>query len=886
MSPLRQTLFHSRHLDLGAKLVEFAGWEMPLQYPSGIIAEHLATRRHAGLFDVSHMGRFAVRGPEALPFLQHVLSNNAAALDVGMAQYTVIPTPDGGALDDAYLYRFVADEYLLVVNAANRDTDWRYFAQHLPAFAGVELVDRTDETVMLSLQGPDSRAILQGLITEGRPPEPLRNYLSSAHVDGAPVMLARTGYTGEPLCFELFAAREHGLALWDKLVAAGAEPVGLGARDTLRLEAGLPLYGHELGTDPDGHEIPVFAVSLAPMAVSFSPLKGEFVGRQSLARQQAAYGRILARDFSDLAALPRRVVPLAVVGRGIARQGDAVSHEGEPAGWVTSGTAVPYWGVAGQGVLQAQTSEHKLRAIGLAYLDSRLLENDVVTVDVRGKLVEAAVAPYHLRSDAPPAARVILYGREAAAPEVEATAPPAADPSAKVGRLLQRALDNHTWRQTECINLIPSEMTVSPLVRLLATTDPSFRYAEHKKTEAFYEADVFYYQGTAFIYEVERLLDQEMRTFLGCPAVETRLISGQMANMAVYSAVVDYINRADRKAEPRRIRRVMNNHIGKGGHLSHQPMGALKDFVARDPRTELPAVVNFPVLAENHYKTDVPKALELIEQYRPELIVFGKSMVLHPEPVAEVRRFLDERGIPALVLYDMAHVLGLLGPHFQHPFDEGVDLVTGSTHKTFFGPQRGVVGARFREADERYELWRALQRRTFPGSVSNHHLGTLLALLMAAYEMNRFRDDYQPAVLANAKAFARALADAGLHVAGDPAVDYTETHQVVVEVGYGRGPDFAGDLEANNIICNFQAAPDEEGFTAAGALRLGVAEMTRFGMRPADFAELAGLVRDVIVEGADVKAKVVALRRRFLEMRYCFAPAEFGAVLAKLRATL
>ena len=157
---------------------------------------------------------------------------------------------------------------------------------------------------------------------------------------------------------------------------------------------------------------------------------------------------------------------------------------------------------------------------------------------------------------------------------------------------------------------------------------------------------------------------------------------------------------------------------------------------------------------------------------------------------------------------------------------------------------------------------------------------------MAAYEMNRFRDDYQPAVLANAKAFARALADAGLRVAGDPAVDYTETHQVVVEVGYGRGPDFAGDLEANNIICNFQAAPDEEGFTAAGALRLGVAEMTRFGMGPADFAELAGLVRNVIVEGADVKARVVALRRRFLEMRYCFAAAEFDAVLAELRATL
>ena len=161
--------------------------------------------------------------------------------------------------------------------------------------------------------------------------------------------------------------------------------------------------------------------------------------------------------------------------------------------------------------------------------------------------------------------------------------------------------------------------------------------------------------------------------------------------------------------------------------------------------------------------------------------------------------------------------------------------MTGSTHKTFFGTQRGVVAARSEEHEERYELWEAVRRRTFPGSVSNHHLGTLLGLLVAAYEMNHFKDAYQPAVIANAKAFARALADAGLDVAGDPAIDFTETHQVMVEVGYGRGPEMARRLEDNNIICNYQAAPDEEGFTAAGALRLGVAEMTRFGMEPADF---------------------------------------------------
>ena len=158
----------------------------------------------------------------------------------------------------------------------------------------------------------------------------------------------------------------------------------------------------------------------------------------------------------------------------------------------------------------------------------------------------------------------------------------------------------------------------------------------------------------------------------------------------------------------------------------------------------------------------MPGTLELIDEYRPKLIIFGKSMVLHKEPVAEIRRFVDEQGLDTVIMYDMAHVLGLVGPHFQQPFAEGADLVTGSTHKTFFGTQRGVIGSRFREHDERYDLWEAVRRRAFPGSVSNHHLGTLLGLLLAAYEMNHFKDDYQTAVIANAKAFARALADAGL----------------------------------------------------------------------------------------------------------------------------
>jgi aminomethyltransferase len=883
MSKLERTVFYDRHVALDAKMVEFAGWEMPLWYAAGTVEEHLATRKRAGLFDVSHMGRFIVRGAGAVKFLQHVLTNNAEALDIRerAAQYTVIPNESGGAVDDAFLYQFVEDEYLLVVNAANRQKDWKHLQSSLKDFDDVELTDRTKEITMLALQGPMSRDLLGGIIQAGSLPEPMRNTVSIVKISDAKVMVARTGYTGEPLCFELFAKREDGLNLWDQLVAKGATPIGLGARDTLRLEAGLPLYGHELGEDHEGNEIPMMACPQVKFAVSFSRLKGEFVGRAALARQFEALGKIIARDYSMISDLPRLIQSIAVAGRGIARQGAKVFKGNKHVGYVTSGTMIPIWAVEGEGLASIQTDQRELRPICLAYIDSDILEDEKVTIDIRGRAVDAVVVPFHMHSDAPPYARPIVFDHELEAEEL-----PTGDAPAKVRRLLEKAIENTRWRQRECVNLIPSEMTISPMARLVSVMDPAFRYAEHRKLEAFYEADIFYYQGTKFISEVERLLDQEMRKFLGCEEVEMRLISGQMANTAVFSAMVDYINRADRKREPRRIRQVMNNHIGKGGHLSAQPMGALRDYVAHDPRTERPAVVNFPVLADNRYNIDVPATLELIDEYQPELIIFGKSMVLHKEPVAEISQFLNAQGIDAVVMYDMAHVLGLIGPHFQQPFAEGADLVTGSTHKTFFGTQRGVVGSKFQEHEERYELWEAVYRRSFPGSVSNHHLGTLLGLLIATYEMIHFKDEYQTKVIANAKAFARAMKDCGLDVAGDPTIDFTETHQVVVNVGYGHGPEIADRLEANNIICNYQASPDEEGFTASGSLRMGVSEMTRFGMEKDDFRALASLIHDVVMKKANVTDQVKELRERFCELQFCFHGNEYADVMEKLHALL
>jgi aminomethyltransferase len=662
---MNRTVLYDCHVALGAQMVPFGGWEMPVMYGDGILAEHLTTRKQAGLFDVSHMGRFVFRGAGALDFLQYALTNNAEALDTldKGAQYTLIPTEDGTAVDDAYLYRFVDDEYLLVVNAGNRDKDWQHFQQLLKKFDHVELVDRSDDLAMVSVQGPASRSIVSDIIQAGRLPEPARNALNPVTIAGATVLLARTGYTGEPLGFELFIPKDSAVEIWNLLIKKGAAPAGLGARDTLRLEAALPLYGHELGTDPDGHEIPIFACPLAKFGVSFSPLKGDFVGRHALTRQYAAFRKHLFRDFSSMADLPRMIRPLALAGRGIARQGAKIYKEDRHVGYVTSGTMVPYWEFEGQGVHAGVSDHTRRRSICLAYLDSDILDEEPLSVDIRGKRVAAMAVPCHMRSESPPYTRPILFdhGRARKSVESDTTRTDAL-------RLLKLATANHRWRQEACINLIPSEMTASPLVRMLSISDPSFRYAEHRKLKAYYDAEVFYYQGCDFIDEIETLLIREMTRYFGCAEVETRVISGQMANTAVYSAMLDYLNRADRKREPRRMRMVMNNHIGKGGHLSAQPMGALRDFVARDPATERPAVVNFPVQADNPFRIDVPATLSLIDRHRPELIIFGKSMVISKEPVRQVRDFLDAQGMDSVVMYDMAHVLGLVGPHFQDPF--------------------------------------------------------------------------------------------------------------------------------------------------------------------------------------------------------------------------
>jgi len=466
---------------------------------------------------------------------------------------------------------------------------------------------------------------------------------------------------------------------------------------------------------------------------------------------------------------------------------------------------------------------------------------------------------------------------------------------AKLSELAEKAASNNRWRQQECFNLIPSENTASLFVKLCEIGDASGRYAEHKTalkkeieslsgTGAMKGDQVYYYQGVDFIYQVEQLLKTEFAAYIGGNDVETRPVSGQMANEIVFKGLVKFL-----AARPEgfpvpgptgRLRCVMNNDLGYGGHLSAQPYGALYNLAEDN-------IVNFPISARNPYKMDSDKMIALVEQHRPSLIIFGKSMFLHPEPIRTLRDFIDT--IPdyrPLVMYDAAHVLGILGAGFQDPLKEGAAIVTGSTHKTFFGPQRGIIAAKLPEDAPYRKLWTEIVARTFPGSTSNHHLGTQLAMLAATMEMNAFKDEYQAQTLANARAFAKSCAAKGIPVEGGADEGYTHTHQVLIRVSpFGDAREIASRLEANNIITNYQALPDDETFYHPSGIRMGVQEMTRFGMKEQDFDALAGFMADVILRKETKTKEVAEFRGRFTVMQYCLTPEQTAKIAPVLLQT-
>lgn len=387
MSELKRTPLYDAHVAAGATMVDFGGWEMPIQYPAGIVAEHLYDRKHCGIFDVSHMGRLIVEGPERVAFLQKVLSSNVAKLTPGRAQYCIIPTETGGAVDDAYLYMFEEDRYMLIVNASNTDKDLEHFAKYLPDF-DCTITNITDSYSSIAVQGPDAEKILKTLTGGKEITGPKKNDLGEVEMEGHIVRTSKTGYTGDPIGWELFIDAKDVHWLWNRLIELGAAPTALGARDTLRLEAGLPLYGHEMGTDHSGAEMPIFAVSLARFAVSFAEEKGDYVARDLLAAQKEN-------------GTPKKVLPVALIDRGVIRAGMDVYCNGEQVGWITSGTMVPYYHLEGDNILDTTGK----RSIGFAYIDSKITPEDVLEVDVRGKRLKAKVVTKHMRQDLPP------YGR-------------------------------------------------------------------------------------------------------------------------------------------------------------------------------------------------------------------------------------------------------------------------------------------------------------------------------------------------------------------------------------------------------------------------------------------------------------------------------------------
>ena len=335
--PLKRTPLHAAHLRAGARMVPFGGWDMPVQY-TGVKAEHDAVRSGAGVFDVSHMGEFRVTGSDALRFLQHLTTNDVSKLKPGRAQYNWLPGVAGGLVDDIYIYQHADGEYLLVVNASNTAKDWAHLQAHTTGF-DVTLTDESERWALLAVQGPQAESLLQPH-TDVDLSTKKKNAFFPAKLFDFDVWLARTGYTGED-GFEVFTDASEAETVWDKLIAIGITPAGLGARDTLRLEAGFPLYGHE------------FSDTIHPLSSTYTWVVKDktHVGREHISLQPA----------HRLIGLKLERVPV--------REGYPVKVNGQVVGHVTSGSSSPTLG----------------HPIAMALVDAAHAGADLFEVEVRGK---------------------------------------------------------------------------------------------------------------------------------------------------------------------------------------------------------------------------------------------------------------------------------------------------------------------------------------------------------------------------------------------------------------------------------------------------------------------------------------------------------------------
>jgi aminomethyltransferase len=354
---MKHTPLYEAHVKLGANMVPFAGWEMPVFY-SSIIAEHKAVRNAAGIFDIGHMGAVKISGANALQYIQKLLTNDASRLSAGSSQYSLFLNKSGGVIDDIFVYR-LPDHYMLVINASNTDKDIAWMNKNNSE--GVEITDLKHNMTLLALQGPKSQDILQKICDIDL--KILGHHkILPAHISHIASLISRTGYTGED-GFEIFFDGSKAEAIWNKLVELGAAPCGLGARDTLRLEAGMPLYGHEYNEGITPLETPfTFAVKLD---------KGDFIGRESLVLHKEA-------GFS------KKLVGIKLKEKGIPRQGYKLYKDGKVVGYVTSGTMSPTLNIAiGMGYVRAEFSE-----VG-----------SCLDVEIRGKFIPAEVVklPFYKR---------------------------------------------------------------------------------------------------------------------------------------------------------------------------------------------------------------------------------------------------------------------------------------------------------------------------------------------------------------------------------------------------------------------------------------------------------------------------------------------------------
>jgi len=365
---MKNTPLNAAHRRAGARMVDFGGWDMPVQYPAGTVEEHLRTRRHAGLFDVSHMGEINVVGKDAIPFVNRLCSNDAAKLIDGQAQYSALTTPEGTVVDDLLVYRFGPARLLLVVNASTTEKDWDWINANLKD-ESVELHNISAEYCQIAVQGPDAISILQQLTQT--PLDEIKYYhFREGFVDNLPAIISRTGYTGED-GFEVYAAADKAEHLWERLLDTGRHgtpegvlPCGLAARNTLRLESAMALYGHEIDETTTLLE--------ANLGWICKLNKGDFNGREYLAKQKEE-------------GIKQKLVGFEVMDRGIARDGQNVLLDGRQIGRVTSGSPAPYL----------------KKNIGMAYVPvEHAHEGQEIHIDVRGRPVAARIVstPFYKRS--------------------------------------------------------------------------------------------------------------------------------------------------------------------------------------------------------------------------------------------------------------------------------------------------------------------------------------------------------------------------------------------------------------------------------------------------------------------------------------------------------